>query len=222
MKKVYLFFLLSIACLISNAQTSDTLIRSTGFFISPAVTGLHNNLDTVSSSPRFGLSVGYRFVNKMKYGIFIESGLNYTWLGAKYPTRTINIMAYGKNWTYSENGTANLMFLNVPFLAGYKMSKGKVRFQGSLGFSVDLKFSDYKIIHTTGSNPFSVTPKSSTGDILTFGTGISAIIKAGISVPLTERMTLDIIPSARWQFASFNRGSMDFFEDASAKSKNSK
>jgi hypothetical protein len=80
MKKVYLLIFLVFAFATSQAQTSDTLLRSTGLFISPAITGLHNNGDTISSLPGFGLSVGYRFVNKMKYGLFIESGINYSWL----------------------------------------------------------------------------------------------------------------------------------------------
>jgi hypothetical protein len=106
------------------------------------------------------------------------------------------------------------MLLSVPFLVGYKMPKGKVRFQASLGYSFNLKFSDYEKVKKDGADPFSVTNEERMGDIFTFGTGISAIVKAGISVPINKRLTLDILPSGRCQFVSFKRGSMDFFQDA--------
>ncbi len=220
MKKVFLLMLFALASGISQGQISDTLIRSTGFFVSPALTGLDYDADSISPSPRFGLSAGYRFVNKLKHGFFIESGVNYTWLGASYPTQTFNVMAYGRNWTYTEDKTSHQMFLSVPFLVGYKMNTGKVRFQGSLGYSINLKFSDYSIIKKGGNDPFSVSDEEKTGDVLTFGTGISAIVKAGISIPLTKRMTLDILPAARYQFISFKTGSMDMIEDMSTDTRN--
>jgi hypothetical protein len=214
MKKL-LFFLFALLVLSdSEAQTADTLLRSSGLFISPSLTGLYNTLDTASNSPRFGISAGYRFVNKMKYGLFIESGVNYSWLSAKYPSETFHITAYDRPWIYSENANANQMFLSVPFLLGYKTTKGKVRFEASAGFSINLKFSDYKIVTTSGQNPYSVTPKSKKGDVLDFGTGMSAILKAGISVPLTKRLSLDILPAMRWQFLSFKGGSMDILKSA--------
>jgi len=149
----------------------------------------------------------------MKYGIFIESGVNYSWLSAKYEPQTNTVVAYGNTYTYTAHRTANQMFLSVPFLAGYKMPKGKVRFQGSLGYSVNINFSNYEIIKRNGHDPFSVTNKDRRGDLLTFGAGISAIVKAGISLPLTDKITLDILPSARYQFVSFRRGSMDIIKD---------
>ncbi|MEI6124576.1 MAG: hypothetical protein WCQ95_13210 [Bacteroidota bacterium] len=214
MKKLIFFCCLVFTISLAQSQIADTLIRSTGFFVSPAYTGLHNTLDSVDCKPQFGLSAGYRFVNKLKYGFFIESGINYTLLGAKYPKETQTVEAYGRSWTYSQESIAHQMFLSVPFLAGYKTEHGKVRFQTSIGFSFDLQFSNYEMRTISGQYPFGIAGKRKIGDVFGFGAGFSSIFKAGISIPVTKRMCIDILPAVRYHCLSFTKGSMDIIESS--------
>ncbi len=214
MKRIlYVCFFLMFSCSVYS-QHADTLRRAAGLFISPAYTGLNNTDDTLQSSPRFGLSAGYRFVNKFKHGFFIESGINFTWLGAHYAKETQTAFAYGRNWTYSKERTTNQMFLSVPFLAGYKTQHGKVRFETSVGFSFNLMFSDFDVKNITGDYPFGIPGKTRSSDLFSFGTGFSGIVKVGISIPVTKRMCIDILPALRYHFLSFNSDTMDIIESA--------
>lgn len=200
------------------SQTVQPMLRSAGFYISPGIGNLNFSAgdSVIKTSPRMGISTGFRFNNRLKHGFFIESGLNYTYQSANYPAEDVTVSAYGRLWTYKEARTAHNMYLSVPFLAGYKSPGKKIKFQIAAGFSFALKFSDYNIIKTFGTNPFSVTNKSMTGDILDFGTELNAIVRSGISVRLGERLIFDISPSFRYHFVSFSPNSLDIFKSSNS------
>ncbi len=211
MKKIISGLLLLIVTFTSFAQwQSDTLLRSTGFYFSPAITGMINKNDTIQPGPKFGLNFGYRHTNKLKYGFFIESGVGISWLGANYPNQHVTVNAWGRDWTYNEQRKANQLYAHVPFLIGYKMPKGKVRFQTSLGISFNIKYSDFIKITTTGEDPYGLPGTQITGDEVSFGTGFSGIFKAGISIPVKNRLSIDILPSLRYNFLSTMPEDFDF------------
>ncbi|HNW88469.1 MAG TPA: hypothetical protein PKN48_02335 [Bacteroidales bacterium] len=203
MKKIFAFLLLALVIGNAFAQwSSDTLRRSAGFYISPAVTGLTDKNEVTKTTPAFGLNIGYRFINKLKFGFFLEGGAGISWLGGNYPSKDVTVNAWGREWTYSEDAKATQLYICAPFLAGYKTQKGKVRFQTSLGISFNIKYSDFKKVTVTGEDPYGIPGTKTTGDEVTFGTSFSGIFKAGISVPLKDRMSLDILPSLRYNFVS--------------------
>jgi len=73
-------------------HASDTLRRSVGFYITPAVTGIINVEDRVKINPSFGLIFGFRFVNKLKYGFFLERGVGISWIGARYAQQDATVI----------------------------------------------------------------------------------------------------------------------------------
>ncbi len=144
MKKVFSSILALMIFTVIQAQNQDTLRRSSGFYIAPAVTGIRNNNDTINPKPSLGLNLGYRFVCKLKYGFFLEGGAGISWLGAQYPDRQVTINAWGRDWTYRKEVKANQLYVCAPFLAGYRTTKGKVRFQAAAGISLNIKYSDFR------------------------------------------------------------------------------
>ena len=66
----------------------------------------------------------------------------------------------------------------------------------------------------SGDYPYGIDGKSKIGDVFTIGGGFSGIVKAGISIPATKRLSIDILPSLRYHFISFNQGSSDLIQSA--------
>jgi len=213
MKKIIIALLFISVAYVSFAQhATDTLRRSAGFYISPAATGMIDNTSIKKSQPGFGLNFGYRFVNKFKYGFFIESGVGISWLSANHPEDYVTVNTMGRNWTYSEKSTAHQVYASAPFLVGYKTQKGKVRFQTSLGMSFNIKYIEFSNVTIAGDYPFGLPGTSTSGEVGTFGTSFSGIFKAGISLPIKERLCLDVLPSVRYNFVSTMPEDFDFRE----------
>lgn len=211
MKKITGFILLLLIAGNACAQwSSDTLRRASGFYIAPAITGMYNKNQTQTPQPAFGLNLGYRFINKLKYGFFLEGGVGLSWLGANYSVEEITVNTMGRNWTYTEDKRANQLYISTPFLAGYKTPKGKVRFQAALGVAFNIKYSDFQRVTIDGDYPFGLKGTKISGEEASFGTSFSGIVKAGISIPLTDRMNLDILPGLRYNFASTVPEDLDF------------
>jgi len=213
MKKIITVLLFIFVSYCSFAQhATDTLRRSAGFYISPAATGMIDNSITEKAGPGFGLNFGYRYVNKLKYGLFIESGVGISWLSANNPKTYVTVNTMGRDWTYSEESTAHQLYVSAPFLVGYKTPKGKVRFQTSLGMSFNIKYSDFRRVTVAGEYPYGIPGTNTSGEVASFGTSFSGIFKAGISVPIKERLCLDVLPSIRYNFLSTMPESFDFRE----------
>ncbi|HOY30670.1 MAG TPA: outer membrane beta-barrel protein [Bacteroidales bacterium] len=210
MKKVFSIILALMIFTVIQAQNQDTLRRSAGFYLAPAHTGISNNNDSINPKPSFGLNLGYRFVCKLKYGFFLEGGAGISWLGAQYPDRQVTINAWGRDWTYSKEVKANQLYVCAPFLAGYRTTKGKVRFQAAAGISLNIKYSDFRRVKVTGEDPYGIPGTSTSGEEITFGTSFSGIVKAGISIPLKNRLYIDILPALRYNFLSTMPGHLDF------------
>ncbi|HNW69926.1 MAG TPA: hypothetical protein PKI01_05960 [Bacteroidales bacterium] len=214
MKKIIIVLLFISGSYCSFAQhATDTLRRASGFYIAPAATGMIDKTLTEKNQPGFGLNFGYRWVNKFKYGLFIESGVGISWLSAGQPITYVTVNTMGRDWTYSEESTAHQLYVSAPFLFGYKAQKGKVRFQTSLGMSFNIKYSDFRNVTIAGEYPYGIPGTSTTGDIGSFGTSFSGIFKAGISIPVKERLCIDLLPAIRYNFVSTTMpGEFDFRE----------
>ena len=214
MKKNLLFFFCFIFFGVTQAQQSDTLVRSVGIYYSPSVASRILSGNTESGDPVFGSSFGYRFINKISKGFFIEGGVGIGIFGGKYPEEE-------RTWTqcnyfepsvihhYTSQYTEKEIDWLVPFLVGYKTMSGKVRFQGSLGIAFALRnhiFEKYKV--TDGTPPFY-------GDEVTkehyqnLGTSFYAIARAGISIPVKKRLNIEILPTARYRMFYFTTGYLD-------------
>lgn len=103
-----------ILCITGTAHaqhSSDTLLRACGFFVSPAVTDMINKNDTADQKPSFGLNFGYRFVNQLKYGFFIEGGVTISWISTTLPRQIMSVYTWGRNWDYYKDVKANQMYL---------------------------------------------------------------------------------------------------------------
>jgi len=211
MKRFFSILFLILFAGSANAQwESDTLRRSSGFYLSPALTSLYYKNATIKSQPAFGMNLGYRYINKLNYGFFLEGGVGISWLGSNYPTQEITVFTMGRNWTYTEDYRANQLYISTPFLAGYKTTKGRVRFQASVGVSFNIKYSDFSKVSIAGNYPFGLAGTKISGDEISFGTSFSGIVKAGISVPLTSQMSIDLLPALRYNFASTMPEELDF------------
>ncbi|HPS26654.1 MAG TPA: hypothetical protein PK269_03525 [Bacteroidales bacterium] len=199
---------------------SDTLRRSSGFYLAPAVCGLSDKYSTIKSQPAFGINLGYRFVNKLKYGFFLEGGVGISWLGSNYPVEEYTVFTMGRNWTYTEDSRASQLYISTPFLAGYKTGHGKVRFQTCVGVSFNIKYSDFQRVTIDGDYPYGLKGTKTSGEEASFGTSFSGIIKAGISIPLTRRMSLDVLPGLRYNFAATRLEELDFRTSVSTRYQN--
>jgi len=160
----------------------------------------------------FGINAGFRFINKLKYGLFIESGAGISWVEARYPQEEFNVHTWGQDWTYYEDNITNRIFASVPFLIGYKTQKGKIRFQAGAGISFNIKFIDFKKVTISGSYPYGIPGTESKGFENSFGTGFSAIARAGISIPLKNKLWIDILPTFRYNYLSFMPEEFDITE----------
>lgn len=218
MKKILLFFFCLIFLGISKAQHSDTLIRAAGFYFSPAVTAhLLSNVKK-NNDPVFGGSFGFRFINKIYKGFFIEGGVGIGIFGGKQPEEE-------KTWTqcnyfepsvifhYTEQCIEKEINWLVPFLIGYKTISGKVRFQGSVGIAFALRnyiFKNYTV--TDGINPY-FGDGHSEDNYPYFGTSFYAIARAGISIPVKKRINIEILPAARYRMFYFTSDRLDLIQN---------
>lgn len=197
----------------ADAQYLDSLNRSAGFFISPAV----NNFfypGGQKSYARLGFSAGMRFKNELTHGFFLETGLGITTLGGSGENTLNTYWDYINLYQVTNEELREYTQINIsaPFMAGYRTQKGKVRFEGSLGFSYNIRFLQYEHWTRIYSNP--VAEHSTQGNDLypSFGTSFSAIAKAGISIPISQRASLDILPACRYSFMYFTGESANIGE----------
>ncbi|MCK9613437.1 MAG: hypothetical protein PHR81_06675 [Bacteroidales bacterium] len=220
MKKLLAFSSLLFIPLLLAAQMPDTLRRASGFYISPALTGFYFSEENTQPTPGFGLNAGYRYMNKWKNGLFIESGIGISWLTANYAEQISTVNTMGRDWTYSTLRKGNQLYVSCPFLFGYRTTRGKVRFQGSAGISFNIKYSDFEKVTISGDYPFGIPGTKNSGDELTFGTSFSAIVRAGISVPLRERLCIEFLPAFRYNFFSTKLESLNFLESTTTQFQN--
>ena len=216
MKKILVILVLFISFGIARGQQSDTLLRSIGFYLSPALTDHYLSGATNSTNPTFGGSLGFRFINKLKKGFFIESGLGLGLFGSKYPVEDAYWNNYEPYYTsyhyYKKQSSVKELNWMVPFLVGYKTQKGKVRFQGSMGISFNLKIYDKetsKVISGDGP-PNYYYDYYDPG--FSFGTSMMAIARAGISIPIKQRISIEILPTARYRMFYFTTDNLDLIK----------
>jgi hypothetical protein len=187
----------------SHAQYRDSLLRSAGFFISPGITNFNAPSIDQTSSPRFELSGGFRFKNELKRGFFIESGVGVTLFGASMPVFYDSVFDWSGTVTniFGEENKYTQINLSTPFLAGYRTSKGKVRFEGAAGFAFNLRILQHRSEHRyTVNGPYDNTEGTLRPN---FGTSFSFVARAGISIPIGERATIDILPTGRYAMIYF-------------------
>lgn len=194
----------------AEAQYQDTLLRSAGFFISPGLSNFNITDAVESSDPRFALSGGFRFKNELKKGFFLEGGVGVTLFGATMPVVYDSIV---DQWTgevtniFGRKSKYEQVHLSTPFLAGYRTKSGKVRFEGAAGFAFNLRIMEHRTLNEfTVDGPYDHTegrlrPK--------FGTSFSFIARAGISIPIGNRATIDLLPTLRYAMIYFEPEDMD-------------
>lgn len=209
---LFLALLLVFTGLTTKAQYSDSLRRSEGFFISPALNNFIYPDGSYASHPRFGLSAGFRFKNELKKGFFLEGGVGVTTLGGETKPKSYTYYDYYNLQTYVNKTQSEFTQINIstPFLAGYRTTHGKVRFEGSLGFAFNLKVLQYeKTYEEFGTNPHGHYQNSFHPS---FGTSFSALARAGVSIPISKKVTVDILPTLRYSFLYFTDNSKNIGE----------
>ncbi len=219
MKKVLIVLVCCCFLGIAKAQLSDTLLRSAGFYLSPAMTDIDFSHTKMAVDPQFSGSVGFRFINKLKKGFFLEGGIGLGVFGGKYPEEERTWFdysyygQYGINIPYTYTQQRNVKEVNwmVPFLVGYKTQKGKVRFEGALGISFNLRnFIIEKVHVTSGIGPSNNGYSNyNSGDQVSFGTSFMGVARAGISIPIKKRINIEILPTARYRLFNFTVDRID-------------
>jgi hypothetical protein len=214
MKKISLALITLAICASSFAQTyQNDLLRSAGFFISPSLTSFNHKDVDEKSNPRFGLTLGFRFKNEIGKGFFLEGGVGITSFGGRmepvYDTMIDYYTGDTLNMWRTQNNYSQIN-ITTPFLAGYRTSSGKVRFECAAGFAFNLRLFEF----TKRYRENYITHRDDVDRDLhpMFGTSFSALARAGISVPLSDRATLDILPTLRYSFLSFHSESKDAFQ----------
>ncbi len=215
MKKILSLILIAGCIPFCRAQVyEDSLLRSSGFFFSPGVTDfLIPNTTTYLSNPRFGLSLGFRFKNEISHGFFLEGGVGITSFGTSLDPVRDTILDYYTGDTvriWEEQNNLSHIHLTTPFFAGYRTTTGKVRVEAALGFAFNIKL--FEFTKTYSANL--VTDRHFKDLYLEpqFGTSFSALARVGISVPLNERATLDILPTLRYSFLYFMAEDKDILQ----------
>lgn len=222
MRKIIVSIIVLMALLITvskpiKAQDADTLKRTAGFFFSPGVTGVHDLRDypAPESSYGFGLSGGYRTTYNIGKGFFLEGGFtlsSFEW-NHKAQMHYWLYDAYGNYTTYMTplvDVEEKFVDVSAPFLAGYRTTKGKVRFVGALGYSFNLQIWHSEKTDFSAYNGYYHDDKEFSP---TFGPNLAAIARAGISVPFAKgRGSIDIMPTARYTVLNFNSGKMDLLQ----------
>lgn len=213
MKKFSIFVLITVMLFTgfrANAQYQDSLRRSAGFFISPALNSFFYPDGSYSDDPGFGLSAGFRYKNELRMGFFLEGGAALTTMrGSMAPVLTSYYNVYDGLWYYNrEQSKLTQINITAPFLAGYRMTHGKVRFEGALGFAFNLKVLEHEKIfqsHWPNSHDFVATDFHPS-----FGTSFSAMARAGISIPISAKATVDLLPTLRYSCMYFTPEDFNF------------
>jgi hypothetical protein len=215
MKKLIFVCLALMISGLAGAQTLDQSRRMLGLYISPGlgscfVTGSHTSID-----PAFAGSLGYRFVNRLNGGFYIEGGIS---LGM-YRTRSQEKTGYWyeydpyyyfqmqHQYSYITNSTE--LSWSAPFLAGYRSTKGKVRFNGGLGIAFNLKILESSKNEYLSGDPSPYTTIVYQGTEPQFGTSFSALARAGISIPIKDWVCIDLLPTLRYRMFYFTKDEMD-------------
>jgi hypothetical protein len=212
MKKLIILFSLVLVYSGIYAQSSDSLLRSAGLFLSPGIADFYLPKESKQPDPCFGFSAGFRFINKLKKGFFIEGGVGFSMYGAKMPTEEIQDYYYYPPQLYSYYRQDDVTQFNIttPFLAGYQTLQGKVRFQGALGIAFNLQNFQFTKTNYTNRPYFDYDRNNNIEP--RFGPSFSLIARAGIRVPLMDRMSLDILPAARYRLLYFTTEALDLRE----------
>ncbi len=216
MKKVLLVLVCCSFFGITKAHLSDTLLRSAGFYLSPAMTDIDFSNTKMAVDPQFSGAIGFRFINKLKKGFFLEGGVGLGVFGGKYPEEEGTWYSYydpygnGMPYTYTHQRNVKEVNWMVPFLVGYKTQKGKVRFEGALGISFNLKnFIIEKDHVTSGVGPSYDAYNNNNGNPVSFGTSFMGVARAGISIPIKKRINIEILPTARYRLFDFTADRID-------------
>lgn len=219
MKKLSFLFVFLFATMLLQAQTPETHRRALGFYLSPGLGDFDVSGGHKSIKPSFTANLGYRFINKLKGGFFLEGGVGlgfYRGYGAVengvwYSWDNYYYFRIDHPYTYRDETTE--LNWSVPFLVGYKSQKGKVRFQGALGIAFNLKIiENYDREILSGDNPdyyYYGDYYHNNGNEATFGTGFSAMARAGISIPVKDWVCVDILPTARYKMFYFTKDNLD-------------
>jgi hypothetical protein len=209
MKKVIVSLIFLSFFSITHAQFSDTLLRAAGFYISPAITDFHFPKENMAADPQFSGSLGFRFINKLPHGFFIEGGAGIGLFKGNFPAEDLTWQQY-IDWGYyvtnhyTQQRTVKEINLMAPFLAGYKTQHGKVRFQGALGIAFCLRNIEFTSIRYLSGTPPPYYYYLQHDDVnASFGTSFMAVARAGISVPVGKRISIDILPTARYRMFYF-------------------
>jgi hypothetical protein len=223
MKKIILLLVFCLCFGITHAQRSDTLLRAVGFYISPGITNQYLTNSNSHNKTKFGGSMGYRITNKLSHGFFIEGGVGIGYFNYESPEYESYWSEYGyadpyyHSVRYTYKKSTKEINWTVPFLAGYKTPKGKVRFQGALGLSFNVKiFEESGKTITGGIGP--INDYEYRGDNHpSFGTSFFAIGRAGISIPVKNRLNIEILPTARYRMFYFTSDRMDLAQSIQSK-----
>lgn len=206
--------------------------RSAGFFFSPGITSFIDNSDIydyTSISPRSGIALGYRYNSTIGNNFFLEGGISMLSIGANYNDIFYDYNYYlfdeFGNYTYVHDTTyydKKISYFNIttPFLLGYHTNKGSVRLHASAGFSFNLAvfqseeniYPDdyYNYYYEDDYYPFNDKHPY-------FQPSLSGIVRAGISVPISDRVSFELLPTARYQFMNFIDRGLDLRESVENK-----
>ncbi len=213
MKKYFVFLMLLFPAVYSSGQVyQDSLLRSAGFFVSPGLTSFILQEIDESTDPRYGMSLGFRFKNELKQGFFIEGGVGVTSFGARYEADWDTVYTYLGDTLDIIERQDNVSHLNIstPFLAGYRTKSGRVRFECALGMAFNLQL--FRYTKTIEMNHMINRDDVDRDLEATFLPSFSAVARAGISVPVNDRATFDVLPTLRYNFLQFRAEDRDAFQ----------
>jgi hypothetical protein len=213
MKKILLLSIFLSTAFFGYGQTyQDSLLRSAGFFVSPGLTSFLGPGLSEPTHPRYGMSLGFRFKNEIKSGFFLEGGVGITSFGTRYKAEWDTTITYLGDTLDIIERQNNVTHLNIttPFLAGYRTKSGRVRFECAMGFAFNLQLFRYSKTNETNHKirRDDVDRDLEPGFLPSF----SAVARAGISVPVNERATFDVLPTLRYNFLQFRADDLDAFQ----------
>jgi len=190
-------------------------LRSVGFYVSPGISDHFFAGVKMKAEPKYSSSFGYRFINKLKHGFFLEGGCGFIIFNGKYHEESRTWYYHGYTpYYYTEQRNIKEYNWMAPFMAGYMSPKGKVRFQGALGIAFNLKnctTEEIKIIEGDAPSYF-YTGNNQKDTYPDFGTSFLAIARAGISIPVGQRINIEILPTARYCMFYFTSERFDLIQ----------
>ena len=215
MKKLFFVILAVMLTGLAGAQDMDQSRRNLGIYISPGLGGCFINAANKGGDPGFSGNLGYRFVNRLKGGFYIEGGISLGMYrthslpktGDWYDYNSYYYYSIHHQYTYVTNSTE--LSWSAPFLAGYRSTKGKVRFNGGLGIAFNLKILENDQTEYLSGDPSPYTTLGYKETSPQFGTSFSAIARAGISIPIKDWVCIDLLPTLRYRMFYFTKDEMD-------------